>query len=348
MSNHYSFRGVLPESIISACNYNLSAIEFYCSPEESDLAMKQFMETFEEKWYKEFPVVLNAYHINWDDYDDDEKEWMYDYNQVRVTPFLTDYGFRADIPRMEIWVGEDNGMPDWTPLIDTLEIFREKYPHIRYRGYVGFLFSDHLGGQAEQAEFYSGSLPHSKKYDSIGNGLKEAVLDDDFWEYLFGNLAEASQHEINEVLSVMDEYEKWLDGSYLSRAIKAAEATGNSTLTTCIRTFACFNSESTEDNGYVFSFYRMKDGKKYHRLSTELIELVRLSGKMMSYGEAEIYMEEGLEPEKFVRTWAISGDEDAKKLFGLLDQFDGDVVWDKNGDILVSNDVLLPSDKMTT
>ena len=92
----------------------------------------------------------------------------------------------------------------------------------------------------------------------------------------------------------------------------------------------------------------MKDGKKYHRLSTELIELVRLSGKMMSYGEAEIYMEEGLEPEKFVRTWAISGDEDAKKLFGLLDQFDGDVVWDKNGDILVSNDVLLPSDKMTT
>ena len=151
-SRHYIDRNLLPDCMLNALTgYDLSAIEFHCSKEDTEGAMEQFQKSFNYRWKRALPEMARAYHCAW---DSGMREFMYEYNPVPLKVSLTEDGFRADIKKMDIWVGEDNGMPDWSPLIGSLDTLRNKYPRVSYRGYVGYMFSDHLGGQPEQYEFF--------------------------------------------------------------------------------------------------------------------------------------------------------------------------------------------------
>ena len=309
--------------------YNLSAIEFYCSQEDAEKAMEQLQKSFNYRWRRALPQMARAHHCHW---DSDTREFMYEYNPVPLETELTEYGFCATIWTMDIWVGEDNGMPDWIPLFRSLDTFRRKFPRISYRGYVGYMFSDHLGGQAEQYEFFSDALKNERFYESIKRSLQKAVLDAQFWEILFNS---TRSQDVDEVISTLKLYEEWFDDGYKALALKAAESDKKAVLTKNINKILNNRKNSKIDTREDQCNEQINDKDEYLLLPTKLTSLIYLAEKMKKYGEIEHCIEAGISPEVLVREWAKDGQKEAENMISLLDGFKGKVIWDKKGNLLI-------------
>ena len=336
-NRHFIDRGILPECMLNALGgYDLSAIEFYCSKKEAKQAMERFEKSFTYRWRRELPKVIRDFNCSW---DAETKEYMYEDNPVPIKTVLTEDGFRADLGEMSIQVGEDNGTPDWMPLLGALDTFRKEFPKIRYRGYVGFFYSDHLGGQPEQYEFFSDALTHDRFYESIKRGLQKAVMDDFFWECLMYGCGD---EVADAVLSVLKDYEQWLDPRYKKRALKMfkkmAKEVEGCELPESIREYLSGSKRKVKDseNDIAPEPIDLKEG--YYCMPSEFASLFYGVEQMKHYWEIHYCIEAGEHPEALVREWALEGDKESIKLIKLLDKFEGKVVWNKNGDLIVHSE----------
>lgn len=209
----------LPESLLFILDYyKPSGIEFFCTKEETNMAMRCFQEHFTEGWYREFPEAAERFGYDWD--DEEIKKYMEKMNPVPLEISSTDYGFYARIGNLTIISDFDPGYTGETAVFSALHAIEKKYPDISYRGYIGWIWYDAITNTPSQWECHAGKTTECSVYESVKQALNEAVLDGDFWEQM---IDEAIDEPENELVSFLKLYSEGFDSDYIKYLTKAGK-----------------------------------------------------------------------------------------------------------------------------
>ena len=201
----------------------LSGIQIYCDNTSRDVIADDFDKTFCKLLKKEFLEIFKE-HADRYGWGEEEMEGCYDtfsYDQFVKSIDLNDDGLFVNIGGLDVYtteVGIDKERCDsFDELLDYLIL---NHKNITIDGYICYFWSYELGGEIEQFPVYrsnAGTQRFIRKtdvYDFIGERISRALIDDDFYEYLFERYYEDyddyEDEDTEELVEFLKKYRDWI------------------------------------------------------------------------------------------------------------------------------------------
>ena len=244
-------------NIFYTLRVDVSCIDFKCDAETAIKAKNYFENTFTEKWILTEKQYFDSQE-EWEEWENYEAEEYYgsfeefENSRIPMNSFFSENGFSAVFKSLAMDVTDGATLYDERDvLIDTLKQFCKEYPNVSFEGYIGYLSVDENGSDltefgvsSESNIIWFDEFPDNSRYSSIGRGLAQAVVKDEFWNDLFENYITEVEEEdkyddyyeqldlslsMSDLLQILVMYSEWLPGNVLEKAISKAEehAVGN-------------------------------------------------------------------------------------------------------------------------